>query len=64
MTTARAHRHVILASLTGRGFEVPPFAGLAWGPVVEVDQLGDAPGALREKTHAEIIRQTLEQKPS
>jgi hypothetical protein len=64
MAGAGAHWRGILATLTGRGLKLPAFAGLAWGPVVEVDFAGDASGELRERTHAEIIRRTLEQKPS
>ena len=45
--------------MSARGFDVPPCAGLVFGPVVRVDLGGDDPACdLRERTEREIVRVT------
>ena len=54
-------------TMTARGFEAAPFAGLVFGLLVRVDlDLGvDDPGReLRERTDEEIVRRTRAQTPS
>lgn len=48
-----------LVTMSARGFDVPPCAGLVFGPVVRVDLGGDDPACdLRERTEREIVRVT------
>jgi hypothetical protein len=64
MTKASAHWRATAATLAGRGFTSPPFAGLTWGPIVDVELQGDPPEQASANTIAELVRRTREQRES
>ena len=54
-----------MATMTGRGFSIPPFRSKVLGPLVHVDLDGDdPPGELRERTLVGTVRLTQQQLPS